>query len=562
MKRSGSEYRILWVGFAAIALIFTAPIAFLFHFMFQEQAKTVESTRREIVGVQRIGPLQEMMPDLIDHKMLKFSARDTAIAGRLSLLEKRIAERVSAMWEFDQFLDIDDHDKLLDHVRTTITVVGESSALVIDPDIDAYHLMDATIRDVPQLQARLEVLGTLLLGRRNTGLSQAERDVISSNISLLQESDLAGIRSGVASALKADSTATPKDVISNARLPEALENLNRSLSLLEDYLSELAHRRIPVDRQVAYQKLSDSVYASERLRRTATEDFENLLKDRLASQISARNRYFVLTALIWMASILLVIYFSAWVIRRIRDQEATIVSSSKLSSLGEMVGNIAHEVNNPTATIKITSEQLIEFLGEPEMDRATLIEMATTIRETATRIGKIVHAMRCVSRDGSNDPMNVESLQGIVDQVAVLCQERFKGRSVEFRIGRIPQNLHVRCRAVEITQVLLNLLNNSVDAIEGLSARWIEIGVLEKGDRVEIGVTDSGAGIPAKLREKLFTPFFTTKPIGKGTGLGLGICRKIVEVHGGELRYDDQSKNTRFVFSLEKVPAIASAKAA
>ncbi len=107
-------------------------------------------------------------------------------------------------------------------------------------------------------------------------------------------------------------------------------------------------------------------------------------------------------------------------------------------------------------------------------------------------------------------------------------------------------------RPTQISQVLLNLLNNSFDAIEERAEKWIRVRFEINSNKkiLIIKVTDSGDGIPNEIVHKMMNPFFTTKDIGKGTGLGLSISKGIIEEHGGHLIYNAQSKNTEFVVEL------------
>lgn len=127
---------------------------------------------------------------------------------------------------------------------------------------------------------------------------------------------------------------------------------------------------------------------------------------------------------------------------------------------------------------------------------------------------------------------------------------------VEMRIDEIPSDLVIRCRQVQISQILLNLLGNACDAISDRSVRWIQISAEKTHDGVRILVTDSGDGIPKEVAAKLFQPFFTTKERGKGTGLGLSISQGIVKAHSGSLAIDSNCKSTRFVLFLPDVAAV------
>jgi len=116
----------------------------------------------------------------------------------------------------------------------------------------------------------------------------------------------------------------------------------------------------------------------------------------------------------------------------------------------------------------------------------------------------------------------------------------------------LPEDLCFEGREVEISQVVLNLLSNASDAIETLSDKWIKLSVFSRQDFVEIHITDSGDGIRPEIRKKIFQPFFTTKAIGRGTGMGLSISSGIIQKHRGELQIDSQNPNTCFIIRLPK----------
>jgi signal transduction histidine kinase len=112
------------------------------------------------------------------------------------------------------------------------------------------------------------------------------------------------------------------------------------------------------------------------------------------------------------------------------------------------------------------------------------------------------------------------------------------------------EGIVLRCSAVQISQVLLNLLNNAFQATAELPERWVRLEVLQQGEQCLVRVEDSGPGVPPSVVEKMFQLFFTTKPIGQGTGLGLSISRSIIARHGGDLFLDQTRPNTCFVVSI------------
>ncbi|NQZ00436.1 MAG: GHKL domain-containing protein [Bdellovibrionales bacterium] len=133
-----------------------------------------------------------------------------------------------------------------------------------------------------------------------------------------------------------------------------------------------------------------------------------------------------------------------------------------------------------------------------------------------------------------------------------ICEEKARKLSIEVDTSNVQKDLSVECREAEIGQVLVNLINNSFDAISGLDERFIVFETEADDEFVTIRVTDSGSGIPLEVRKRLFDPFYTTKPVGSGTGLGLSISANIISTHGGEFFYDDQYENTTFVIRLPR----------
>ncbi|HEY8280698.1 MAG TPA: ATP-binding protein [Bdellovibrionota bacterium] len=235
------------------------------------------------------------------------------------------------------------------------------------------------------------------------------------------------------------------------------------------------------------------------------------------------------------------------------EAESRLTQTSKMSSLGEMAAGVAHEINNPLATIKTVSGQLAEILSEKPLDEELAVSMAQSIAKTTDRIAKIVLGLRTFSRDGSSDPFIPVNVSELVNETASFCQERFRNNGIEFRIDTIDEKLRFDGRATQISQILLNLLNNSFDAIaKQPGAKWIAISAMGEDEFVEIRVSDSGQGIPKDIQKKIFQPYFTTKEIGKGTGMGLSISLGIVTAHHGTLALDSSSEHTCFLIRIPK----------
>lgn len=228
----------------------------------------------------------------------------------------------------------------------------------------------------------------------------------------------------------------------------------------------------------------------------------------------------------------------------LQNTQAQLVQSAKMASLGELVAGIAHEINNPLAfalshldTVQRTLGPLETALnpGASEAKRhwekltSRLAEMTLGL----TRIRDLIVKLRTFSRvDG--DERGMASIEDAVESVVTILSHRLKESvAIERRFGEPKE---IECYPGLLNQVLMNLIANSLDAIEGPGRVTVTTGA--RDGRYEISVADTGTGIPEAIRARIFEPFFTTKPVGSGTGLGLSITYSIVEKHGGTIAVD------------------------
>ena len=237
--------------------------------------------------------------------------------------------------------------------------------------------------------------------------------------------------------------------------------------------------------------------------------------------------------------------------QRLKDQEAKILQASKLASLGEMAGGIAHEINNPLTIVNLAASSLKKMLIKNGVSVPGINQNVDIIEKTIQRISKIITGMKILSRESKEFRKESVSFKEIISDVMGLCTEKFKNNGVELRLRASGHEMDskIYCDRLLISQILINLLNNAYDATEGQNERWVEIG-FSSGEIDIITIKDSGHGIPQHVKAKIFNPFFTTKEIGKGTGLGLSISKSIMENHGGTIELDNDSENTCFVLKL------------
>jgi signal transduction histidine kinase len=241
------------------------------------------------------------------------------------------------------------------------------------------------------------------------------------------------------------------------------------------------------------------------------------------------------------------------------DQERiNTFNASKLASLGDMAGGIAHEMNNPLAIIQGFARKLKRSIVDNREGSADeSVKSLEKIVETTNRMALIIEKLKKFSRDGTNDEMTVVSPSELVDSVVQFFDERFKTDLIECKKNidyDSLKNAGIFCREVEISQVLINLINNAIHAAKENSNTPPVVNIASRSDAdyIYFSVSDSGPGIPKEIEAKIFEPFFTTKQEIKATGLGLSISRTVVEEYQGQIYLDHESSETRFTVKLKK----------
>lgn len=237
--------------------------------------------------------------------------------------------------------------------------------------------------------------------------------------------------------------------------------------------------------------------------------------------------------------------------RTLLAERVKMVNSAKMASLGEMSAGIAHEINNPLAIIVGKADKLERLAARENTTTEMMLPDFADIKKTAHRIAAIIKGLRTFSRNSENDAFVITSAEVLISDTLALCKERFTSKSVDLIVGEFV-GVNFEARSTQISQILLNLLNNAFDAVIDTEKPWIKLEVSVRHDlnRLEFIVTDSGFGIPPEVAEKIMNPFFTTKEVGKGTGLGLSISQGMAQDHGGQIRLDAGSKHTRFILEL------------
>ena len=247
-------------------------------------------------------------------------------------------------------------------------------------------------------------------------------------------------------------------------------------------------------------------------------------------------------------------------IDKLKSAQSQLVQSEKMSSLGQLVAGIAHELNNPISSVYVNTPMLKQYVADlvATIDQTLLNKNEHTLQESldnidydfikedilellnaqedaAKRIRDIVLSLRTFSRLDEAEIKSIDLNQGIDNTIGILRHE-IKHRITIHKDYHLEQS--VECFPGEINQVILNILANAAQAIEGQGNIWITTSVYENS-YARICIIDDGTGLPQKVIDKVFDPFFTTKAVGVGTGLGLSISYGIIEKHHGNISVEN-----------------------
>ncbi|MCB0420757.1 MAG: GHKL domain-containing protein [Bdellovibrionales bacterium] len=235
---------------------------------------------------------------------------------------------------------------------------------------------------------------------------------------------------------------------------------------------------------------------------------------------------------------------------RVIDVKEKLGRQEKLASIGILAGGVAHEVNNPLMVLMGRINMIKNLIKNENIDRGKIEEQLDKSIKMIERISEVTSSLLKYSGaaiDQSRSPMD---LLGFVQEIKEELRGVITEKGITLLLNTPTESLIILTNKAQMKQVLLNLLQNAFDAVESSSEKIVSLEVKEDEEGILLSVSDYGEGIPEKYREKIMDPYFTTKKLGEGRGLGLSVSKGIVEQHGGKLVYDTSVSYTKFSIVL------------
>jgi PAS domain S-box-containing protein len=221
------------------------------------------------------------------------------------------------------------------------------------------------------------------------------------------------------------------------------------------------------------------------------------------------------------------------------------IRNAKLASLGELAAGVAHEINNPLAIIDGSVKLIPKFIEKPDKVKYYI----QNIEKSCSRISRIVSSLKKFSRSNESHQFGEYRLKDIVKESILLTNTKANRHGTDISLV-CESNAVIRCDEIEIEQVVINLINNAIDAVKNLPEKWVKLELKKDENHLLLKVKDSGLGIAPIHQERIFDPFYTTKKNGEGTGLGLSITKGILDEHKASISIEKNTLHTCFIVSF------------
>ena len=236
--------------------------------------------------------------------------------------------------------------------------------------------------------------------------------------------------------------------------------------------------------------------------------------------------------------------------KQLVEAQTQVVRSERMASVGRLAAGVAHEIGNPISAILGMEDLLLDETTTPEESRDYVVRMKKETERIHTILRDLLDFARPEESPDSTGQLTPANVKKTVEEVAALAKPQKAFRDVVLEID-VPADLSARIPTARLTQVLLNLFLNAGAALAKKKDARVAVRARKDADEIVVEVEDNGPGVRADLRDQIFEPFVTSKDVGEGTGLGLSVCRGLVEAAGGSIALDTgYSNGARFVIRL------------
>jgi two-component system, NtrC family, sensor kinase len=236
--------------------------------------------------------------------------------------------------------------------------------------------------------------------------------------------------------------------------------------------------------------------------------------------------------------------------RELDKAQRELIRSERLASVGRLAAGLAHEIGNPVAAMLGLADLVLDGGLSPEEQRDFIKRMRAETERVNRTLRELLQFAR-PPREGADAPMTPGDVQGAIHDTAALVMHQDSLRDLELGIDVHPGLPRVTLGTQQLIQVVLNLILNAADALQGQAGGRVSVVARSGEGGVRILVEDNGKGVPSSIADQIFEPFFTTKEVGKGTGLGLSVCQSLLAAAGGSLSLDTSYRSgARFVVHL------------
>lgn len=534
MKISQFLSKNLLLSFFFVCTVLSAPLFYLIIANQKDYEEKYQFNQKEIDGIiliKKLVPAFEKNVLATDFKLNQFvNPLDFEVLFKDEQVEKsqKIQLEVkNILKNMNQNTREDLSEKFFNPI---IRSVANYSNLILDPDLDTYYLMDVGVLKIPNLLQYLS---------KDSDYTSIER--LLKNI----QSEMNEITYSLNTALENVNPENEQYLIKKSQILKNLKETNNE-----------------IDMQLSGKKRFDLKTIVKHIDTLENESISSLsiLLHLKSVEMKAHNRVvlswtmgcWLIGALIGFILFYKILQIQSEAFAQITNQRQKIQETEKLSTLGELASGIIHEIKNPLTIIDFEANNLQKIVQTENFNLNKVLEKLKKISEMALRINKITKMVTIYSRNSQNDPINSESIIQTLNEVVYLT--KLKADKFDIKISIDSEDFNFDCRRIQIEQVIINMINNSIDAIEKNTEKWVKVTarILNKNNAsyVQIEVEDSGQGISKQTTEKMFESFYTTKESGKGTGFGLSVSKNIVEAHNGRIYYDQNSKNTKFVIEI------------